>query len=813
MFKRFLPHLIALGVMLLLAFAYTYPVLSGKTLVGTDIVQPQAWAKEAKDFREATGEQTHWINNMFSGMPAYMVYTKYPNNVVSYVSTLIYHTLPVPAMMILLLLLGGYLLMLALGGGPWLGLLGAVSFAFASYNVINIEAGHLTKVVAIAFAAPVVGGVILAFRGRYLAGAALLALCLTLEIYANHIQITYYTLIAVLLYGLYRLIVTVRTREWRAFLTAVGVLLVGALLAVGPHASRLVTTREYAKATIRGPSELTPPAGTERASGGLDRDYAFQWSYGVGETFTLLVPGARGGASGMAVGTGSNTYEALTQNNVPRPQADQFIQRLPLYWGNQPFTSGPAYAGALVVLLFVFAMLTLRHPVRWWLLGVTVLFMLIAWGKNAGWFADLWFYYVPLYNKFRAHTMVLSLVPIFMAAGAVLVLRDLLAGKIPTAVAQRNLIVSAASVGGLALLFGLLGGSILDFVGAGDGQMQLPGWLLEAIRDDRRAMLRRDAFRALLFVGLGAGLLWFYLQGRVKTEWLVAGLIALTTVDLWTVDRRFFDADDFTERQQADNFFRATAADQRVLQDTSHYRVLNTTVNVFNDATPSYFHKNVGGYHPAKLRRYQDLIERHISRNNRQVLNMLNVRYFIVAGEGGQPTVRRNSQAYGNAWFVRDYQLVPDADAEIAALDGTDLQRTAVVDERFAPQLEGVAPAYDPAATIELTEYAPNRLTYRTRADAPQLAVFSEIYYNQFDDWQVMVDGQPADHLRANYVLRAMPVPAGEHTITFEFVPQTYNALQPVDLIFSILLVAGLLGAAGYLVWRSLRRTPELQPA
>jgi hypothetical protein len=807
-FKALIPHLIAFVFFLILAFIYAYPVLQGKQLPTHDVVQAAAGATEARTHHEQTGELTHWTNSMFSGMPAYMVYTDYPNSISQHIGRFLSVFVPPPVSLIFLYMACFYIFLLCLNCKPWLSALGAVAFAFGSYNFIIIEAGHYSKVLAVAYAAPIIGGVIMAFRGRYWLGGAITALFVALELYSNHIQITYYLFIALIFLGIFELVYAIRDKRLKTFLTASAVLLVFALVGIGTQANRLLTVYEYTQKSTRGSGELTHTGDNSRAvpaSDGLDPEYAFYHSYGLAETFTLLVPELYGGASAGQLSTRSETYSTLTSAGVPATSARDFVSQLPLYWGDQPFTSGPAYAGAIICFLFVFSLIYSRNPLKWWFLTATIFFILMSWGKNLAWFNEFLFYNIPLFNKFRAITMVSSLIHMFMTAMIVLGLRELLEGTHNREETQKQLFTSAGITAGLALFFAIAGGIFFDFASPNDAGLQqnlaqsagpdFAAQIVNALRNDRASMMRTDAFRSFLFIALAAGLLWFYLRQKVQATWLLGGLLLLTLADLWFVNKRYFSSDDFVAKRQLEVRTQPTPADQQILQDPDpHYRVMDLTRNPFADAIPSQFHKSVGGYHAAKLRRYQDLVERHMSRNNMRVLNMLNTKYFITRGQQGQPVVQRNPDALGNAWFVSQFQVLDTPDLEIAALDTINPATTAVLDRRFASHVEGFR-AGNAEGSIRLTEYRPDYLKYVSNTPAEQLAVFSEIYFNEFNDWRVLLDGNEVDHFRVNYVLRAMRVPAGEHTIEFQFMAHTYNRTKYIDLVSSILLVLAL-GAA-----------------
>jgi hypothetical protein len=806
--QKSLPHIGVLLAFLVITFVYFSPVFEGKTLAKNDVVQSQGAATEVLAYREKTGEFPLWTNSMFGGMPAYLIGTDYPNSWSTRLGRVFVNLFPDPVNYVLLYLVGFYILLSALHFSPGLAALGSLAFAFSSYNLINIEAGHISKALAMGYLPPVIAGVILAFRGRYWLGGALTGLFMALHLYGNHIQITYYLLITLALYGIIELVYAAREGRLKTFLTAAGVLAVAVGLAFGSHASRLMVTNEYAKESIRGTSDLTQGGAAGR--GGLDRDYAFSWSYGKMETFTLLIPHFRGGGSAVNLGPSSAYFEAL-ERQAGRDQARQFAAQAPLYWGDQPFTVGPAYAGAVVCFLFVLGMFLVRDRIKWWLLASTFVLISFAWGKYF-FVNDLLFSYFPFFNKFRAVTMALTLVQVYLALGAVLAVRELVTTPYTWASLKKSLAWSLGLTAGVALLFALLAGALFDFSAASDAQQGLPAWLLEALRSDRESVLRTDALRSVFFILAAAGLVLAYVYKRLNAGVLALTLSLLVLVDLFAVDKRYLNNEDFIPKRQAGKL-EPTAANQAIRRDTSHYRVLNLTVSPTDDATTSYFHRSIGGYHAAKLQRYQQLydtvIRAELQRlvgglqnqsfspavfNQLPALNMLNTKYFILGPE--EQAALQNPAALGNAWFVREYRVVPDANAEIQAVKNFDPARTAIVDARYAANLKDLNLRPDSAATIRLTAYSPERLTYQSNAATPQLAVFSEVYYQGNNDWQAYVDGQPLPHFRANYLLRALVVPAGSHKVEFVYTGHTYKRGETIALVSSVLLFGFVAGAA-----------------
>jgi len=801
------PHLLAVLTFLIITFIYFSPVFEGKTIEQHDIVQAKGAAREASEYRDKTGKIPMWTNSMFGGMPAYLIAADYPNSWTTKAGRFLTNLLPEPANYLFLYLIGFYILLVALGFDAWIAVLGSIGFAFCSYNFINIEAGHASKVIALGFLPPILAGVILAYRGRYWLGGALTGLFLGMQLYGNHVQITFYMFLTIGLYALIELVFAIRAKRLKNFLMASVILVVASGLAVGSHASRLLTTNEYSKESIRGKSELsTKPASSESKGvnpDGLAYDYAFNWSYGKAETFTLLIPHFYGGGSmAKSIGKNSALYDALIAQGASEAQARQLVAQLSgaLYWGEQPGTGGPSYSGAVIIFLFVLGMFIIRSRIKWWLLASAVLMIMLAWGKNFI-LNDFLFYNIPLFDKFRAVTMSLTLTQVFIALGAAMAVQELIRGDYNWTKMQRPLVWSLGLTAGVALLFALLGGAFFDFRNASVDPQLAQGygdWIIKPLRDDRASVLRGDAFRSFLFIIVGAGIVVAFILKRLNATLTVFLLIGVVLVDMYSVNKRYVNNDDFTvdRREQQRAFVKPTPADQQILQDTTQYRVFNYAASPFQDATTSYFHHSVGGYHGAKMRRYSDVIDSLLSKGKLGVLNMLNTKYVIVPNQQtGQPMVQQNQEALGNAWFVREYKIVPNADAEINALQTTDTRTTALIDKRFEAQLQGLQLQYDSTATIRLVSYSPDKLVYQSNTATPQLAVFSEIYYANKDYWQATIDGQPAPHFRANYILRAMLVPAGSHQIKFTFISNTYKQGETIALFSSIALFA-FVGAA-----------------
>ena len=803
--------LIHCGIVLfffLVAAIYMSPVFDGKVIQQGDTMKWQAMAKEQKDFHEKTGEYTTWTSSMFSGMPSYQVTYSPPKSVFSKVQNILnlsLFKLNGSVGIVFLYLLGFYVALIALGVSPWLSLLGALAFGLGSYNIIIIEAGHITKAYAMAMMAPIIGGMLLVLqRKKYLWGGILFALALGIQIACNHIQITYYTMLIGLILGLVYLVYAIKDKEFKSLLLGVGVMLIGIGFAIGANARLLFINQEYVKYTMRGGSEITVTpedlykdgeAKSIAASDGLDIDYAYSWSYGKGETYTLLVPGSYGGGSGETVGTDSQFYKNFRQKQAP------------LYWGDQPFTSGPVYFGAIVIFLFILGLFVVKGPERWWILLVTILAILMSWGKNLMGFNSFLFEHLPLYNKFRTPSMSLVMANVTMVLMAILALKTIFDKENPVDKKKLylGLYISTGITAGFILLMMVFSGGF-SFSGASDVQMAAQyGAQWDAIQDilvqDRKALFMSDSWRSLILILLSAVALWLYVNEKIKQSGIIIGVLAcLVLFDLWGVDRRYLNDSKFITEKRAK--LRPSQTDQILDQyaaqfNDEDYRVLDLSVNTFNDSYPSAYHHQIGGYSAAKLRRYQDVIDFYLSRHiNPNVLNMLNARYVVVPGQNNQPQVQRNPDALGNAWFVDQYQLVDDANAEILALNELNPADTAVIDKRFAEMVKGKNLERDSNSVIMMEHqkpYNPDYVVYKTKTNKDQLAIFSEVYYAP--DWRAYIDGKPAEYFRADYILRAMVIPAGEHKIEFKNEAPLMHKLDKVSVICSILFVLAVAGS------------------
>ncbi|MDF1573015.1 MAG: YfhO family protein [Bacteroidales bacterium] len=821
-FSKALPHIVALVIFLLISFAYFSPVLEGKRLNQHDQKTFMGGAKEIIDYREATDEEALWTNSMFGGMPAYLISTEYKGNLIQHLNRLL-QVGPRPGSQLFLLLLGGYILFISLRINPWLSMVGAIAIAFSSYNFIIILAGHNTKVIAIAYVAPVLAGIFMTFRGKRLLGAALTGVFLSLQILAGHPQITYYTIFIVLFFGVSEFYFSISERKLKDMLVSVGFLVVVVAFAVLSNFSRLATTLEYDDHSMRTKSELSQ--NEEDKTEGLNLSYATNWSYGIDETMTLLIPGFKGGSSAYELSENSNTYEALAR--LDKNFASQFIQNANMYWGDQVSTSGPVYLGAIIIFLFVLGLFIVEGRYKWWILGVAVLAIMLSWGKNFMGLTEFFMHNVPGYNKFRTVSMTLVIPQIVVPILALLALDKVLFGGIEKDKLLKGLKWSAGITGGLALLFLVIPSMAGNFSSPNDVrtiqaisgnnpqvQQMLMSTLPSALEADREAMLRTDSFRSLVFILLAAGLIYLYRIRKQKLNVnLVIGLFGiLVLVDMWPVNKRFLDDDNFESKQRHTQPYTATTADQAIFQIKGlNERVLNLTTSTFQDARTSYFHHSLGGYHGAKMRRYQDLIDTRLVDemtmligglqqqdfdridsvlSELNIINMLNTRFIIINPESAP---LNNRHALGNSWFVDEVIPAENADEELELVSTADLSSIALTDQKFLNRLENTSFQGNTSDRIELVDYLPNQLTYTSSAASERFAVFSEIFYDK--GWKVTVDGEPADHIRVDYLLRGMTVPAGEHTIVFEFRPRSYYAGERISLAGSLVMLLMLAGA------------------
>jgi hypothetical protein len=812
--KSALPHVIAVLVFTVISFVYFYPVLEGRKINAHDTKVYEASSKEINDYRDQYGKEPLWTNSMFGGMPAFMISVKYPGNLFKHLDNLLklYKT---PVAALFLSMLGFYIMLLFFRVNPWLAMAGALAYGFGSYLFVSLSAGHNTKAYAMAYMAPVVGSVVYSFRKNAITGGSLFALFLSLQIMANHFQVTYYTGLIVLVFGVFELVTAIKEKTLPAFIRTFGMLVVAALIAFSVNFASLYSTWEYSKESTRGKSDLTLANGSDGS--GLDKEYITQWSYGTDESFTFLIPNFRGGATVPFPNT-SETVKALRKNNMGQAQ-----NQLSEYWGKQPGTSGPVYFGAVILFLFVLGLLIVRGREKWWILAAVLLSLFLSWGKNFMPLTSLFVDYFPGYDKFRAVSMTLVMAGVLVPLLAVLALRDISGGAVTREKALKSVITAALVTGGIALIFFLVPGIAGSFLRP--DEKAIPDsltWIKDAMIADRKMMLRADALRSAVLIALGALLLWLFLKEKIKAKYTLLGLGALFLVDQVPVDTRYLGASGFETKRSAVNSFAPTQADKEILSDREDYRVLNLTVSVFNDASTSYHHKSVGGYSGVKMKRYQELIEDGLTDDinslitslrsatwwedadgvmkHLNALNMLNTRYVIINPDAS-PLINR--YACGNAWLVNKVLLVENADAELQAIKTVNPKEEAVVDRRFSDIITVTDTQGAEGDTIFLTSYEPNMLTYTSELSSDRIAVFSEIYYRY--GWQAYIDENPAEHFRTDYVLRGMALPAGKHTITFRFEPRSYKTGNKVSMTGSLVLLA-LLALAALSQTKVLRR-------
>lgn len=771
------PHLVAVALFVILTVIYFAPqVFDNKQLPQGDMISSYGMGHDAKEYHEQTGEWSHWSNAMFGGMPYNVTSGVDSKSVFRPIAKWIkcgFNGLT--SGVLWLLLLGFYVFMLAVGCSPWLAIVGAIAFAFGSYNIIIIDAGHVTKAWVLATMPAIIGGCILSYNKKYVAGFIVALIATGLNVYWNHQQISYYTLLMLIPMAISYLIYSIREKEQKHFWIASLSLIIAAVLAVAPAADKLVPTWDYSKETMRGGAVLHGTADSEAGKSGLNRDYAFQWSYGKAETMTLLIPNFYGGSSHYALGEDSETYKTI-KKYAGAAQAKQFVNAVPTYWGDQPFTSGPVYAGAIICFLFILGLIVVPQKERWWLLAAAVIGILMSWGRNLPGLNNWLFDHLPLYNKFRTPSMSLVITTTAMAMMGMLAMKEVVERR----VTLKQIGIAGGISVGLCLLFVLFPGIVGSFTSGVDAQM--PDWLTPALIADRRAMLTSDAWRSVVLILVSTVAMVVYLRAeKMKSVVMIAIVGALILGDLWAVDKHYLNDSHFVPKKR--QLITMTENDKQILADKDpDYRVLNLASNTFNESRTSYYHKSVGGYSPAKLRRYQDIIDYYFSsRINMNVLNMLNTRYVIT-----QQGVQRNPEAFGNAWFVRGIEWVNTPNEEIEEIGDADLKAVAFVDTCWQSKVKGELAMLQPGK-IMLTRYAnPGNLFYESESTEAGLAVFSEVYYKT---WRAFIDGEEVPVLRANYILRALEIPAGKHQIEFRCEDQLLMKMQIVSIVASILVV------------------------
>ncbi len=827
--KKYGWYLIVFVVFIGLVTIYFSPsVIDGKVIQQTDSMKFIGMVQELSDYYNKEGKVSEWLGSMFSGMPAYQVgMPGTPSNPLLYIVHLIQQIDYMGAGMVLTGLICFFILMNVMGVNRWLAVAGALAYAFASYNIIIIAAGHVSKAYVIAYMPLTLAGMALLFKRKLLWGSILFIIGIALSILDNHPQITYYLAIFCFFIYIGFLYQEIIQKNYKDLVKITGLMAVCVVIAVLPNLSNLYSNLEMSKTSLRGPTELTVASSsdnTEKPSSGLDKDYAFEWSYGVKELFTLLIPNAYGGSSGGTLDSSSELYKEYRKNGA-QIQGNKI--QAPTYWGEKMFTSGPVYFGAIICFLFILGMFVIKNPIKWWMFAGGIFFVFLALGKNFDTFNNIMFHYLPGYNKFRTPETALVIPGLLFPLIGIWGLNIILKQKVDDNKLKKAFIWSLGITGGICLLMWIMPSLFLNFQSSYDAQFlnQVPGWYYSALIEDRASLASADALRSLLFILAGAALLFWFMKSKDKKKkatFVSIGMVLLILADLWSVDKRYLNDDNFTRQTLHDNF-KASVADNEILKDKDpSFRVLNLSTSPFTETYTSYFHKSIGGYHAAKLRRYQELIEHRLNKEisyiaesfnratnqqdilsvflNTPTLNMLNTRYIIYNPE--HPPLR-NPYAFGNAWFVPSIDVVENADEEILALDIKNPLDVAVVDKRFSADINGFTPQVDSAASIVLDTYKPNRLVYSSKSTSEQLAVFSEIYYQP--GWKAYIDGNPADHFRADWTLRAMRIPAGEHEVVFEFEPDTYLMTFAISRYSSFLILFLIIVAIGYSIWKSLR--------
>ncbi|MGM0581227.1 MAG: YfhO family protein [Bacteroidota bacterium] len=788
-FKKLIPHLIAIVIFIILNMVMYWPLfMENKTLNQNDVVQGKSANQELIDYREKTGEEGLWTNSMFSGMPSYLINIRWSGELVKYIPLFIESIIPTPASHTFMAMIAFYILLLVFKVNPYLAIGGGLVYGLNSFFLISVEAGHIWKVAAISWMPLVLAGIVLAFQKKYTLGFIITALAMALEIRSNHYQITYYLLLVVLTYGVFQLIQAIRNKTIPEFAKTIGVLALAVILGIGANFGKIWTTYEYGQYSIRGKAELS--SNTE-SSGGLDRSYAFAWSNGITEPFTFLIPNFYGGASQEEVSMDSELGKGLQSRGAGSGQIRSFVKSVPTYWGDQPFTSGPYYMGAVVIFLFILGIIFVKGPIKWWLVSASALGIVLSWGNNFEIFNYFMFDYFPGYNKFRAVSMTVAMPFLCMPLLGFLGVKEMVSANWPAV--KKQFLTALGISAGLCLLF-VLASFMMSFRGSVDAQFGDQPWLIDLIKEQRASMFRTDAFRSFFFIIAAGGILYFWKENKIKESLAVGLIVAVIVIDLVPVSKRYLNDENFVRKNRGE-LITKSEADKRILQDDGHYRVLNLN-NPFNEAHTSYYHSSIGGYHGAKMRRYQDLIDYHLKPemtdlienlragntdfSNFNVINMLNPKYFKFGEQAGQ--VISNQDANGNAWFVENVKKVSSPDDEIATLENIDTKNEVVINtDNFNLSQENYS-----SGSIELTSYKPNELVYKSNNNSDGLAVFSEIYYPK--GWKAFIDGQETEILQVNYVLRALNVPAGEHEIVFKFEPKAYHVGNKVMWVSSFLL-------------------------
>ena len=793
--KKLLPYIIAIAIFIFASLTYFYPVLKGQKIAQSDITQFRGMVKEINNFRADKNSEPYWTGASFSGMPAYQISAYYPNDFVRLIDRTL-RFLPRPADYTFLYFLSFFVLMLALKIEWRLAILGALSFGFSTYLIIIFGAGHNAKAHAIAYMPLVLAGVLWVFQKRYILGFLVTGFGLALEIYTNHPQMTYYLGFCLLILGVVEFINAIKEKLLPVFIKQSVVIIAAVLLGIGANSSRLMAMKEYGDYSTRGKSELTitPDGSVKEAAVGLDKAYITEYSYAKLETFNLFIPRFMGGGTVEKLENSSELYKVI-ETKLGKKGADYFTDQALTYWGDQTIVEAPAYIGAVIFFLFFLGLFLVKGRLKQWLLAATVFSVLLSWGRNFEGLTNFFIDYVPLYNKFRAVSSIQVIAELCVPILGVLALKEFFSLKISSEEKIKALKKSLYAFGGLIIIGFLLAHSFSTFEGIRDTtylniekEYNIIG-VLDAVIADRKAMLLFDVLRSLFLMLLTAGVLWMFLKSKLKQGIAILIIAVFVLFDLVSVDKKYVNKDDFKSSRKIEKPFIASNADKLILQDKTHFRVGNFSVNPMNDGSTSYFHQSIGGYHAAKMMRYQELFEYQIAKNNMQVLNMLNTKYFIVDNDKGEKQAQQNPDANGNAWFVENVKVVNSANSELQILDSLNTKVSAVIDKSKLLDNVNFNFEKDSTATIKLINYDVTELTYRTKTEKEQFVVFSEIYYK--DGWNAYIDGKLTNHFRVNYVLRGMKIPAGEHEIEYKFEPKVIQLGGMISLFsyISIILV------------------------
>ena len=785
--KFFSTHLVSLLVFIIAALLYFHPVLKGEKLSQSDITQHIGMAKEVNDYRLTTGLEPYWAESAFSGMPTYQIGTYFPHDYLTYLDRLI-RFLPRPADYLFLYFLGFYIMLLAFKVDWKLAIMGSLAFGFSTYLMIIFGAGHNAKAHAIAYMPLVLAGVIYVFKKKYLTGFTLTAVATALEIKANHPQMTYYLLYAIFILGIIELIEAVKKKKITQFTSQSLIIITGMLLAVGVNSTRLMATKEYSDFSTRGSTALTINSdGTPKeVTSGLSKDYITQFSYGISETFNLLVPRYMGGGTVERLDKNSYTYKYVSSIASPK-QAEGFTKQVYTYWGDQLIVEAPAYVGAVIIFLFFLGLFLVKGKFKYWLVASTVFSIIMSWGRNFEFLTNLFIDYVPLYNKFRAVSSFQVIAELCIPLLGILAIKEFIFTEISKKEKLEAIKKAFYVTSGLILIGLFYAISFSTFEGLRDANYSQYEGLLDAVISDRKSLLYNDSFRSLVLVSVSFSILWLFLKQQINKIKVIIVFTLLILFDLVQVNLRYVNEDDFKQARKIDKPFTASNADLQILKDKTHYRVANFSGDPFQDGRTSYFHKSIGGYHAAKMGRYQDLIEFQLGKQNMQIFNMLNVKYFIIPDDNGKEEAQQNPNANGNAWFVNEIKYVQTANEEIKALDSLNTKKIAILKDLNSYGFED-SKKYnvDSLATIKLTKYSLNALSYESFSNQNEFAVFSEIYYK--DGWNAYIDGELKPHLNVNYVLRGLEIPAGNHRIEFKFEPKVIQTGSTISLMSYVLL-------------------------